>query len=45
VHAFDVLGDPERWRIPELLDGGQWSAGDVTAVVQREFVRDRTPSV
>jgi DNA-binding transcriptional ArsR family regulator len=37
VHAFDVLGDPVRRRILELLADGERSAGDVGAVVQREF--------
>jgi DNA-binding transcriptional ArsR family regulator len=37
VHAFDVLGDPVRRRILELLADGERTAGDVTAVVQREF--------
>jgi DNA-binding transcriptional ArsR family regulator len=37
VHAFDVLGDPVRRRILELLAGGEHTAGDVTAIVRREF--------
>jgi len=37
VHAFDVLGDPVRRRILELLADGELAAGDVSAVVQREF--------
>ena len=37
VHAFDVLGDPVRRRILELLADGERSAGEITAVVQREF--------
>jgi DNA-binding transcriptional ArsR family regulator len=37
VHAFDVLGDPVRRRILELLADGERSAGDVGAVVQEEF--------
>jgi DNA-binding transcriptional ArsR family regulator len=37
VHAFDVLGDPVRRRILELLAEGEQSAGELTAVVQREF--------
>jgi len=37
VHAFDVLGDPVRRRILELLADGERPAGDVGAVVQREF--------
>jgi len=37
VHAFDVLGDPVRRRILELLAEGERSAGDIGAVVQNEF--------
>jgi DNA-binding transcriptional ArsR family regulator len=37
VHAFDVLGDPVRRRILELLAGGEQSSGEVTAVIQSEF--------
>jgi DNA-binding transcriptional ArsR family regulator len=37
VHAFDVLGDPVRRRILELLADGELSSGSITAVVQEEF--------
>ena len=37
MHAFDVLGDPVRRRILELLAGGEYSSGAITAVVQAEF--------
>jgi DNA-binding transcriptional ArsR family regulator len=37
VHAFDVLGDPVRRRILELLADGQLTSGAITAVVQAEF--------
>lgn len=37
MHAFDVLGDPVRRRILELLANGELTAGAVTAVVQDEF--------
>jgi DNA-binding transcriptional ArsR family regulator len=37
VHAFDVLGDPVRRRILELLADGEQPAGAVAAVVQAEF--------
>jgi DNA-binding transcriptional ArsR family regulator len=37
VHAFDVLGDPVRRRILDLLTTGERAAGDVTAVVRAEF--------
>jgi DNA-binding transcriptional ArsR family regulator len=36
VHAFDVLGDPVRRRILELLAGGELAAGEIGAVVQAE---------
>jgi DNA-binding transcriptional ArsR family regulator len=37
VHAFDVLGDPVRRRILELLADGEQASGAVGAVIQREF--------
>ncbi|MDQ1710049.1 MAG: hypothetical protein QOG49_1434 [Frankiaceae bacterium] len=37
MHAFDILGDPVRRRILELLAGGEVSAGEIGAVVQAEF--------
>jgi DNA-binding transcriptional ArsR family regulator len=37
VHAFDVLGDPVRRRILELLAAGEQPAGQVGAIVQGEF--------
>jgi DNA-binding transcriptional ArsR family regulator len=37
VHAFDVLGDPVRRRILDLLADGERAAGEVVAVVQAEF--------
>ena len=37
MHAFDVLGDPVRRRILELLADRESSAGDVAATVQAEF--------
>jgi DNA-binding transcriptional ArsR family regulator len=37
VHAFDVLGDPVRRRILELLADGELSSGAITAGVQAEF--------
>jgi DNA-binding transcriptional ArsR family regulator len=37
VHAFDVLGDPVRRRILELLAAGEQSAGAITDVVRVEF--------
>lgn len=37
VHALDVLGDPVRRRILELLAGGERSAGELGEEIQREF--------
>ena len=37
MHAFDVLGDPVRRRILELLADGEQTSGAVTATIQREF--------
>jgi DNA-binding transcriptional ArsR family regulator len=37
VHAFDVLGDPVRRRILELLADGERTAGTVTETIQQEF--------
>ncbi|GAB2570318.1 putative transcriptional regulator, ArsR family protein [Paractinoplanes abujensis] len=37
MHAFDVLGDPVRRRILELLAEGEQSSGEVTAVIRSEF--------
>ena len=37
VHAFDVLGDPVRRRILELLAEGELTSGSITQVVQSEF--------
>jgi DNA-binding transcriptional ArsR family regulator len=37
VHAFDVLGDPVRRRILELLAEGERPSGAITAIVQAEF--------
>ena len=37
MHAFDVLADPVRRRILELLADGEQPAGAVGAVVQAEF--------
>jgi DNA-binding transcriptional ArsR family regulator len=37
VHAFDVLGDPVRRRILELLADGELTSGAITSVVQAEF--------
>ncbi|KRB36463.1 ArsR/SmtB family transcription factor [Microbacterium sp. Root180] len=37
MHALDILGDPVRRRILELLAEGERSAGEIGEVVQREF--------
>lgn len=37
MHALDVLGDPVRRRILELLADGELAAGEITDVVRAEF--------
>ena len=37
MHAFDVLGDPVRRMILELLTDGERAAGDLGSVIQAEF--------
>ncbi|MGW5674796.1 ArsR/SmtB family transcription factor [Streptomyces sp. NPDC003860] len=37
MHAFDVLGDPVRRRILELLAAGEQPSGAVAAVIRKEF--------
>lgn len=37
MHAFDVLGDPVRRRILELLASGEHTSGEVVEVVGGEF--------
>ena len=37
MHAFDVLGDPVRRRILELLADGEQSSGAVTEVIRAKF--------
>lgn len=37
MHALDVLGDPVRRRLLELLVDGEESAGDLGLVIQAEF--------
>lgn len=37
MHAFDILGDPVRRRILELLADGERAAGEVVDVVGAEF--------
>ena len=37
MHAFDVLGDPVRRRILELLADGEETAGAITVTIRAEF--------
>jgi DNA-binding transcriptional ArsR family regulator len=37
VQAFDVLGDPVRRRILELLATGEQTSGSISAAIQGEF--------
>lgn len=37
MHAFDVLGDPVRRRLLELLADHEHAAGDLVAVAREEF--------
>jgi DNA-binding transcriptional ArsR family regulator len=37
VNAFDVLGDPVRRRILEVLAGGERSSGEVVDAIAAEF--------
>lgn len=37
MHAFDILRDPVRRRILELLADGEQTSGAVTEVIQTEF--------
>lgn len=37
MHAFDVLGDPVRRRILEILATGEHAAGAIVHAIQKEF--------
>ena len=37
MHAFDVLGDPVRRRLLELLADGEQTVGAIGATIQAEF--------
>jgi len=37
MHAFDILGDPVRRRILELLAGREQASGEVVEVISQEF--------
>jgi DNA-binding transcriptional ArsR family regulator len=44
MHAFDVLGDPVRRHILELLADGEQTAGAITEVSLGQFAPDQAPS-
>jgi DNA-binding transcriptional ArsR family regulator len=37
MHALDILGDPVRRRILELLASGERGSGEIVSVIQKEF--------
>lgn len=37
MHAFDVLGDPVRRRLLELMVAGECSSGEMSRTIQSEF--------
>lgn len=37
MHAFEILADPVRRRIVELLAGGELASGQIVAVIAAEF--------
>ena len=37
MNSFDILGDPVRRRIVELLAAGERSSGEITSVIRDEF--------
>ena len=37
MHAFEILADPVRRRIVELLAGGELTSGQIVAVIAVEF--------
>lgn len=37
MHAFDVLGEPVRRRLLELMAEGERSSGEMSTIVQAEF--------
>jgi DNA-binding transcriptional ArsR family regulator len=37
MHAFDVLADPVRRRILEILSRGEHASGEVVEIVSRDF--------
>lgn len=37
MHAFDILGDPVRRRLLELLSDGERPAGELAVLISKEF--------
>ena len=37
MHAFDVLGDPVRRRILEILATGEHASGEIVEIISKEF--------
>lgn len=37
MHAFDILGDPTRRRILQLLADGEMSSGEIATAIHAEF--------
>lgn len=37
MHAFDILGDPVRRRILEILSGGAHTSGQLVTIIHDEF--------
>ncbi len=37
MHAFDVVGDPVRRRIVEVLADGEHTSGEIVKIIQDEF--------
>lgn len=37
MHAFDVLGDPVRRRVVELIADGELASGDIATRIREEF--------
>ncbi len=37
MHAFDILGDPVRRRILEILSSGEHASGELVSIIHDEF--------
>lgn len=37
MHAFDILGDPVRRRILEILSSGEHASGELVTIINTEF--------